>query len=269
MKKLLVLLITLLLSNTAVFSQNAYRVLRSAGNRVGKVANVGNTRITRHITAPASSANLAKKVVQTYSPNYTNVYFRNTTFRNKYWPATTVPQVVISTEFKTPILRNPSTLWGSYRYLKELVRLSQERGAVAKGYEKKWRNIRDVSTYRGVHHIVNKSTLKEIYTRKKIKAQNNHKPYPVHLGEMQNDAPGIIHPFHGNPEYQVMFHNINRQLALYDEGGVRAIILDYFNNMQELHRLYPREAPVIYQEMVDNTLKEAQLWAETYRLRWK
>lgn len=86
---------------------------------------------------------------------------------------------------------------------------------------------------------------------------------------MQNDAPGIIHPFHGNPEYQVMFHNINRQLALYDEGGVRAIILDYFNNMQELHRLYPREAPVIYQEMVDNTLKEAQLWAETYRLRWK
>lgn len=136
MKKLLVLLITLLLSNTAVFSQNAYRVLRSAGNRVGKVANVGNTRITRHITAPASSANLAKKVVQTYSPNYTNVYFRNTTFRNKYWPATTIPQVVISTEFKTPILRNPSTLWGSYRYLKELVRLSHERGAVAKGYEK-------------------------------------------------------------------------------------------------------------------------------------
>lgn len=269
MKKLLVLLITLLLSNTAVFSQNAYRVLRSAGNRVGKVANVGNTRITRHITAPASSANLAKKVVQTYSPNYTNVYFRNTTFRNKYWPATTIPQVVISTEFKTPILRNPSTLWGNYRYLKELVRLSQERGAVAKGYEKKWRNIRDVSTYRGVHHIVNKSTLKEIYTRKKIKSQNNHKPYPVSLGEMQNDAPGIIHPFHGNPEYQVMFHNINRQLALYDEGGVRAIILDYFNNMQELHRLYPREAPVIYQEMVDNTLKEAQLWAETYRLRWK
>jgi len=177
MKKLLVLLITLLLSNTAVFSQNAYRVLRSAGNRVGKVANVGNTRITRHITAPASSANLAKKVVQTYSPNYTNVYFRNTTFRNKYWPATTVPQVVISTEFKTPILRNPSTLWGSYRYLKELVRLSQERGAVAKGYEKKWRNIRDVATYRGVHHIVNKSTLKEIYTRKKIYKQRTYRPW--------------------------------------------------------------------------------------------
>ena len=66
-----------------------------------------------------------------------------------------------------------------------------------------------------------------------------------------------------------MFHNINHQLALYDEGGVRAIILDYFDHMQELHKLYPNEAPAIYQEMVDNTLKEAQLWAETYRLRWK
>lgn len=269
MKKLLVLLFALLLSNTAVFSQNAYKVLRSAPNRVGKIATLSTPRITRHLTAPKSSAKLAQQVVALNAPKYTNVYFRNTTFKNKYWPATTVPQVVISTEFKVPLLREPSTLWGSYRYLKELVRLSQEPGAVAKGYERKWRKIRDVATYRGVHHIVNKSTLKEIYTRKKIKSQNNHKPYPVHLGEMQNDAPGIIHPFHGNPEFAPMFHNINHQLALYDEGGVRAIILDYFDHMQELHKLYPNEAPAIYQEMVDNTLKEAQLWAETYRLRWK
>lgn len=269
MKKLLVILITLVLSNTAVFSQNAYKVLRSAPTRVGKIETLAVPRFTRHITVPANQAKLATKVAQLYSANPAKGYFRSTTFSNKHWPNTTVKQFVISTAFKAPILREPSTLWGSYRYLKELVRLSQEPGAVAKGYERKWRKIRDVATYRGVHHIVNKSTLKEIYTRKKIKSQNNHKPYPVKLGEMQNDAPGIIHPFHGNPEYAPMFHNINHQLALYDEGGVRAIILDYFNNMQELHKLYPNEAPVIYQEMVDNTLKEAELWAATYRLRWK
>ena len=165
MKKLLVLLFALLLSNTAVFSQNAYKVLRSAPNRVGKIATLSTPRITRHLTAPKSSAKLAQQVVALNAPKYTNVYFRNTTFKNKYWPATTVPQVVISTEFKVPLLREPSTLWGSYRYLKELVRLSQEPGAVAKGYERKWRKIRDVATYRGVHHIVNTISFKEIDTR--------------------------------------------------------------------------------------------------------
>lgn len=269
MKKLLVLFVTLILSSTPVFSQNAYQVIRSSGKRVGKVLNRGTLRVNRHIIAPASSAKLAQKVAGFYAPHTTKVNFRNQTFKGKYWAKITVPQVVISIEFKAPILREPTALWGSYRFLKEVVRLSQEPGAVAKGYEKKWRHVRDTDSYRGVHHIVNQSTLKTIYTRKRIKAQNNHKPYPIQLGNMQKDAPGIIHPFHGNPKYERTFHDMNRQLRLYQQGGVRAIILDYFNAMQELHKQYPKEAPLISQEMLNNTLKEAQLWAETYHLRWK
>ena len=80
MRKLLVLLFALLLSNTAVFSQNAYKVLRSGTTRVGKIATLSNPRITRHLTAPRSSAKLAQQVVALNAPKYTNVYFRNTTF---------------------------------------------------------------------------------------------------------------------------------------------------------------------------------------------
>ena len=83
------------------------------------------------------------------------------------------------------------------------------------------------------------------------------------------EAPASWHPYHGDPKYQEFFHNSARQLELYRKGGVRAIVTDYFVQLNKFHKADSQRVPAISQEIVNNTLLEARLWAETFHLRWK
>lgn len=267
MRRILVFLIALFFcSNVAVYGQSAYKLVRAAKRVKFKQAPLGT--INRHLQAPLKSANLAKEVARLTNPAILEYYSLNNSVKTKQG-IVTVPEIHIVTEFPTPILNNPSTLWGSYRYLRVLTSLSREKGAVNPRYADKWKHIFTVTSYNGVHHIVNKSTLKEIYYQMKNKAARKGEAFTVRLDDMQREAPASLHPFHGNPEYSVLFHNLNRQMALYEKGGIRAILTDYFNGLRELHARFPKEAPAVPEEVINNTLLEAKLWAETFQLKWK
>ncbi|OUO56606.1 hypothetical protein [Candidatus Avelusimicrobium gallicola] len=267
MKKILVLLVVLLLeSQSVVFGQSAYQLVRVAKRAKFKPVSTG--KITGHVQAPLASASLAQYISSLRKPTSLRTYTQNRTFANKLGTVT-VPEIHIELSFPAPILRSPSTLWGSYHYLRVLTSLSRERGAVHPKYIPLWKSIFYVGGYNGVHHIVNKSTLKEIYATMKREAMEKGQPWTIRLDELQRNAPGSLHPFHGRPEFSVLFHNIDRQLALYQQGGIRAIIIDYFDALDAFHKMYPNEAPFIPPHVRQNTLLEAKLWSETFHLKWE
>ena len=267
MKKILVLLVVLLLgSQSVVFGQSAYQLVRIAKRAKFKPVSAG--KINGHMQAPLASASLAQYVSRLHNPTSIRSYTQNRIVSSKFGPVT-VPEIHIEISFPAPILRSPSTLWGSYHYLRVLTSLSRERGAVHPQYKQQWKNIFYVGGYNGVHHIVNKSTLKAIYSEMKRKAIAKGEPWTIQLDELQRNAPGSLHPFHGRPEFSVLFHNIDRQLSLYREGGIQAIVTDYFDALEVFHNMYPNQAPFIPKSVRKNTLLEAKLWSETFHLKWK
>lgn len=260
MRRLVALLLLFFFTHGIVFGQSAYKIVTTAKKSA--------MLVTRHLRAPVSSQELAATVAALTQPAITHSYYQNQVI-NKKGTTTVVPQIHIVTEFRTPLLKDPATLWGSYQYLKEIVSLSKEKGIIAPKYLSKWKKIHSVAHYRGVHHIVNKSTLKEIYWMMKREATAQGIPFTVNLADMQKNAPGAFHPFHGNPEHAVVFHNLNKQLLLYKQGGVKAILKDYFTQMENLHKRYPNDAPPVCHDVVKNTILETKLWCETFHLRWE
>lgn len=267
MRQILVFLISsFLLSPLPLFGQSAYQLLQSTAKRRFHV--VAPSVINRHLKAPIKSASLAKQVARLSHPSSINIF---TEEQRVYTSQGTrlVPEIHIITEFHSPVLRSPSTLWGSYRYLRVLTALSRDKKYIHPANVEQWKDVFVVNKYCGVHHIVNKNTLKEIYRAAKAQAALNKQDYGVSLDEMQREAPASLHPFHGNKKYSKIFHNTTRQLELYQQGGVRAILVDYFQSLRALHQNHPNEAPAVPREVINNTLLEGKLWAETFHLRWK
>ncbi len=225
-------------------------------------------RVTRYINAPLSSKQQAEDLVASMNPDNLSSFEGSRVIKTAKGEIV-IPEIRIVAEFPVPILSNPASMWGSYRYLRKLTALSRQSGTVNPRYAQKWKLIFDVTSYNGVHHIINKSTLKTIYYDMKSAAAKKGERLNISLNDMQNDAPASLHPYHGNPEFSVLFHNLNRQRALYEDGGVRAVLEDYFYGLKELHRTFPREAPFVPDDVIRNTMKEARLWAETYHLRWE
>lgn len=265
MKKTLVALALLWFSQYAVYAQNAYQVLKSASKV--KVSAKSAAVINRHMCAPASCARLASQVASLSRPFQRSHYYQNHIVQKKMGTVV-IPQIHIITTFSAPVLKDPSSLWGSYHYMRALTKLSRTQGAVHPQYASKWKDVFTTTRYNGVHHIVNKSTLKAIYDEMKRQAASKGRVFTVNLEDMQREAPGSLHPFHGNPKHAVVFHNLDNQMRLYRRGGIKAIVLDYFAQLQRFRLLYP-DAPFIPQEVVTNTLLEAQLWSETFQLKWE
>lgn len=262
MRRYFALLLLFFFAHGIVFGQNAYQVLRAAKQIKYKAL------VTRHLRAPVTSQQLAVKVAALTRPITTSHYYQQQVI-NRKGATTVIPQIHIVTEFRAPLLKDPTTLWGSYQYLKAIAALAREEGMIVPKYINKWKKIYSVSHYRGAHHIVNKSTLKEIYWMMKRQATQEGVPFTVNLADMQKNAPGAFHPFHGNPEHAVVFHNLNKQLLLYKQGGVKAILKDYFTQMENLHKRYPNDAPPVCHDVVKNTILETKLWCETFHLRWE
>ncbi len=265
MKKILVLLLAVCFSNPVVYAQSGYQVLKGAPKFLQKHGAI----IARRMRAPVDSEQLAERVARLTLPTVFTKYRQSTLFKRQGKALFLQPEIFIQTEFKIPVFTHPSLLWGSYQYLRVLTKVAQTPGAVKSKYVKEWKTLRQVTSYNGVHHIVNQRTLRNIYTQMKHRAKESGVPFTVRLHELLNGAPASLHPYHGNPKYKNVFHNLERQEYLYQKGGVQAIVTDYFKQLNKFHRANPKEAPKIPTEVIANTLLEAKLWAETFHLKWK
>ena len=263
-RKLLFITALLVFAGVSVYGQSAYQVLRAARKIKAEQAGL----ISRHIRAPITSAPLAKRVASLRNPSTFKVFSDYQVLQNKKHKQY-IPRINVVAEYNIPLLKDPSSLWGSYRYLRVLTSLAREHSPIDPAYQSKWDRIHDVTQYRGVHHIVNKTTLKHIYENMRAEAFQNRQVLNVHLPPMQNDAPGALHPFHGKEKFGYIFHNSQRQLELYEKGGIKLVLMDYFKSIRQLAKDYPQEAPALSFAVVKNTMIEAQLWCETYQLRWE
>ena len=239
-------------------AQSAYKLVKLIGSsKSAKVVSV--CRTTR---VPIQHEALARNVV-----NLANPYLMRVSKVKGYYEVKCLPEILIVTEFSAPILKNPETIYGGYNYLRILATASKERGVVSKRFVPIWKSINKTQGYNGVHHIVNKSTIKAIHSAMKREYRASGKNFTIRLDETQNTAPAVFHVFHGNPRYTNVFHNSTQQIIAYKTGGVRKIILDYFNTINEIN--ISNGMKPIHQSVVDGTLKEAELWAKTFKLRWR
>lgn len=257
MKKLLIFVLSFC-SFLPLQAQSAYQVMRQAQS----------AKIVRHLRAPVADLALANQVALIAKPTILSTYATEQLFHSKRGNVT-VPQINVVVEYRLPKLKSPSMLWGSYQGLRAVTSLARDPKYVNDKYLHTWSRINITNGYNGVHHIVNKSTLKQIYSDMKAEAMAKGEPFTINLDMLQKEAPASLHPFHGKPEYSVIFHNLDRQMQLYNEGGVKAIIMDYFTETRNFHLNYPDDAPAIPLQVMTNTLQEAELWAKTFNLKWE
>ena len=231
-------------------AQSAYQIMRSVvkGNIQKRIT------ICRTIKAPIEQSKLVADVLKTHKQ--TSIY--STICKN---------ELKVTSQFTAPVLKRPETLYGSYKYLKILSLLSKEATYIDKQFAFIWKNINKTQSYNGVHHIVNKSTLKQIHHDMKMRARRDGEAFTINLAQLQNTAPGAFHIMHGNPKYNTVFHNQELQYKIYKKYGISGIIKNYFYEINKLNLevgLKPIPGFVI-----QGTLKEAELWAKTFKLRWR
>ena len=101
----------------------------------------------------------------------------------------------------------------------------------------------------------------------KNRARASGRKFTIRLDEMQNTAPAVFHVFHGNPNYTHIFHNPVQQITSYKIGGIRKVVIDYFEQINVIN--ITNGMKPIHKSVIDGTLKEAELWSKTFHLRWK
>lgn len=256
--RILVLLFLLLVLPTVTYSQSAFKLLKI----IGKSKSHRVVSVCRTTKVPIKHATLAKNVVM-----QTNPYMLRVSRVSGYYDVHCIPELQIVTEFSAPILKKPETIYGGYNYLKMLASVSKETGVVSKSFIPIWKNINKTQGYNGVHHIVNKSTIKVLHSEMKNRARASGRKFTIRLDEMQNTAPAVFHVFHGNPNYTHIFHNSVQQVTSYKIGGIRKVVLDYFEQINVIN--ITNGMKPIHKSVIDGTLKEAELWSKTFHLRWK
>lgn len=157
-------------------------------------------------------------------------------------------------------LKDPVKIYGPYTYTKAFSRASSNPILVNEKYIDNWKHINTTGYYNGAHHLINKSTIKLIYSD--LKAQGK----PVRLNEMQANAPAIFHPLHGNTDYSRIFHNSERQYYEYKRFGMKVVIISAIEDIDRASielgfQPYP-------QEYLEGILIESQLWCEYWGIEW-
>lgn len=250
-KNVLIALLSCCLVPT-VYAQSAFKLVKALKNsKITKAAVV--CRTTKASTAQTA---LVKEVIQLHNPEYTEIL-----------SSACLPEIQLKAEFKIPLLRRPETLYGSYSYLKILASWSKDKGAVDPKFVGIWKNIHKTQTYNGVHHIVNKSTLKAIHSDMKLESRIKGTSFNINLAQLQNTAPATFHVLHGNPAYKQIFHDTDLQYKTYKSSGVKGIIDIYFKQINKVNTsLGLKPVPL---SVIVGTFKEAELWAKTFNLRWE
>ena len=132
------------------------------------------------------------------------------------------------------IVRHPTRVVGPNVYLK----------GVSKRFKglTNWDKVADSRSYNGAHHIVTKFVIKELGGN----------------SECIRQAPSVFHPLHNDVRYIDWFHNHQKQLAIYQEKGIRGIMEDFFENVGEDFTEAEKEQLML----------EAELWARHWGLKW-
>lgn len=246
MKKILLILIILIGGANKSNSQNLIKISRALFT--GKP-----TSVARIIDTNIASSFIAIDVARYQSLNAnTNWSFANTSTR---------VEVIIQRQLAERTLKSPGTIYGPYNYVRVFSKLSKEENLTSKRHIEDWKKISQTTSYNGAHHIINKYTIKLIYEDMK---KQGHK---VNLVDMQNNAPAIFHPYHGDPRFKHIFHNPEQQLHDYQLYGMKITIGSLLAKIDAVGQ--ENGMPPMPIEYLIGILKEAELWCRTYGLVWQ
>ncbi len=157
-------------------------------------------------------------------------------------------RVTINANIKQPVCA-PTELVGGYNYLRTVSRRLKSLP--------KWKKTAKTNGYNGAHHIVTQTVIGEIARELGLK----------HIPEIKSNAPAVYSPLHGEPAYNDLFHNHPRLLEIYYSKGVRGVVLDFFERLNEAHK--KEGLPTYSEDAIDLQLKEAELWSKHWGLKWK
>lgn len=222
------------------YSQNAVSIYRAIrGFRA-------TTRVCRTTTVRISNFYPARQALAA-NPQYRNFTFTNTNSCIRM----SVEQQILHQQ-----LKSPTTIYGPYNYVRAISTVAKNRDLVNPRYLSAWKYINQSTGYNGVHHIVTKAVIERIHADLKASGKK------VSLSDMQKNAPSLFHPFHGNPAYQDVFHNIDEQYTIYKEHGMRALMVHQLELINDINiKIGLEPFPDWY---IDGILKETQLWCKHF-----
>ena len=227
----------------SVYSQSAVTLLRS-------LRNLKPTTICRTMSVPISRSFEAIDIARMQAPNrYT---FTNTDCRVK---------VYLERELLSQSIKAPETIYGPYKYVRAFSTAAKTEELVNRKYLERWKHINDVQGYNGVHHLISKSTIKRIHADLKQRGKK------VSLSDLESNCPSILHPLHGHPEYQDVFHNIDQQYEDYQKFGMKITILSLLERIDEEN--VKLGLPTFPEWYLEGILKEAELWTKYNGLVWE
>lgn len=138
---------------------------------------------------------------------------------------------------------HPTKVVGTNNYLRGVSKRFKETS--------EWKTINKSGQYNGAHHIVTKYVIKELGFGK---------------ADILNNAPSVFHPLHNNPNYIAIFHDHARQLEIYKQSGVRGVVIDFFERVNQVNR--DLGLPEYDEAVMEQALLEAELWAKHWGLKW-
>lgn len=114
--------------------------------------------------------------------------------------------------------------------------------------------------------LINLSFLKELYSESLYRYETKHiKNYPF-FNQFVANTPSIVHSHTRLSLFRSIF-DTKIQKTIYLQDGIKGI-LDYtFNRINTFN--VENQLPVIPNEFIEGTYKEAKLWAIHYGLKWK
>lgn len=249
MKKYILFFILNLLTNL-VYSQNIYNIIRSFN-----LPSIAKTSIEIQRITMVETANI-DQAIKAVTFEVARRRYNSTDFTDLVNQQNT-PIILISQNIKQQNCK-PEQLYGGYNYLKLC---SKSLNGL------QWRSINKTKGYNGVHHIINVSTLSELY---KITVQNYKDGligiYPFE-DEFMRNAPGIFHKLHNHPEFTSLFHNKEMQLYIYENYGIKGILDNFFQMIAILNDSKGIEQ--ISPEIIEGTYLETKIWCDYYGLKWE
>ncbi|MGN0024248.1 MAG: hypothetical protein ACI351_02315 [Candidatus Avelusimicrobium sp.] len=260
--KLLPCVLTCIVFSAPVFAQSAFSVVRKATKLATSFKPIV---ISRTVSVSSAQLPLATRVCIARMPCTLSSPEKLSIQLN-----TIISKAKIEAQFAIPRLNQPENIYGGYNYLRTMTKLSlKSPNNVEKAYQETWQKINLTRTYNGAHHIVNKTTLEEIFWRMKEQARTRGEEFNVNLSEMQNNAPAIFHRLHGDPQFNYIFHNREHQLQTYYRSGIKAVIEDFFEQINSVAEESGGLILRVPQSVIEGTYLEAELWCKTFNLRWE
>lgn len=254
MKQIVNLIITVLVCclSSNLFSQNLFRLIRPVARKSFSVHTMPAT-IQRVTVVETRNIERAVRVATLQSMRRQQLELHQTAM--KAYPNIDVSYMV---QDINQLKCRPEQIYGGYNYLKVCTN-------AMKG--KEWEGINKNNSYNGVHHLITVQTLKVLHKESLLAYEEGKISLFPFFNEMVANAPGLFHQLHNNPAYRNIFHNSKVQLELYDTGGIKAILDDFFINIRKIQ--IDNRFEQIPEDVIKGTYLEAELWSEHFGLVWE